>query len=345
MKVKTIPYKGSKRKLIDNILSYACEIKAKTVFDGFSGTGIVSANLRNAGFIVEANDLNYSSYVYGRVFLEGYDKEAVREHIAQMNNITPVKDWLFENYSGTVLRHVRGEAEKMVRPLGLTEENAMIIDGARNYIDSLSGIDERDRNALIFSCVLALNQVFNNPNDQKSSLKEWSKKSLKRAIFAEPTLVSGPVGKQHLGDIFDPSKDEFDFIYYDPPYTHGVLYGACYHLNDSLCLWDKPEVNHEYAVPRPDRAVFRGQPVGAFYSSKSAPEDFDRLLKTRRAKRTVLSYSNAPRNSIAIEELIRIAARYGHITVHDKDHKLCTQFNSQNKISKSLREYFIIIDA
>ena len=344
MKIKTVGYKGSKRKLLHMILDYTTEIGAKTAFDGFSGTGIVSAHLRSNGLITSANDLNYSSYIYGRVFLEGFNEEVVNRHLEVMNKITPVDGWLTKNYSGTVNRLVRGTGERSDRPLGLVGLNAMKIDAARDYIDSLVDIDDRDRNALIFSTILGLTSVFNNPTDQKSAFKNWSKASLKEVNFSSPTLVEGPVGTQHRGDIFEVQAEEVDFVYYDPPYTHGVLYGSCYHLNDSLALWDKPAVDKSYAVPRPSRAVFRGKKAGSFYSKTSAPVDFRRLLGLRTARRTVLSYSDAPRNCISIEDLTEISKEFGNVTVENVHHKICTQYNSQNKISNSLKEYFIIID-
>ena len=344
MKVKTVGYKGSKRKLLHMILDYATEVGAKTAFDGFSGTGIVSANLRTNGIITSANDLNYSSYIFGRVFLEGFDEKIVKHHIEVMNRINPTSGWLTQNYSGTVNRLVRGTGEKADRPLGLVVSNAMKIDAARDYVASLVDIEEKDKNALVFSTILGLNSVFNNPTDQKSAFKQWSKASLKEVNFSSPTLIRGPVGKQHRGDIFEIETEEVDFVYYDPPYTHGVLYGSCYHLNDSLALWDKPEVDKDYAVPRPERAVFRGKKAGSFYSKTSAPDDFRRLLGLRNAKRTVLSYSDAPRNCISIGDLTSISKEFGDVTVENVHHKICTQYNSQNKISNSLKEYFIIID-
>ncbi len=344
MKIKTVGYKGSKRKLLQMILDYATEINAKTAFDGFSGTGIVSAYLRSNSIVTSANDLNHSSYIYGRVFLEGFNESVVEHHLRAMNQINPTSGWLTDNYSGTVSRLVRGTGKMADRPLGLTVSNAMKIDAARDYVASLSDIDERDRNALIFSAILGLNSVFNNPTDQKSAFKKWSKASLKDVFFVAPTLIKGPEGTQLQGDIFDIEAEKVDFVYYDPPYTHGVLYGSCYHLNDSLALWDKPSVNQDYAIPRPERAVFRGKKPGSFYSKLSAPTDFRRLLGLHAAKRIVLSYSDAPRNCISIEDLTDISREFGKVTVENVHHKICTQYNSQNKISNSLKEYFIIID-
>ena len=43
MNIKTVSIKGSKRKLLDDILKLVQEVDGKNVLDGFSGSGIVSA--------------------------------------------------------------------------------------------------------------------------------------------------------------------------------------------------------------------------------------------------------------------------------------------------------------
>ena len=91
--IKTVPYKGSKKKLLPYVKNFADEIGANTIFDAFSGCGVVSAYLRQAGHTVFANDLNYSSYIYSRVFLEGYDLERVQDHVDAMNNLEGVSGW------------------------------------------------------------------------------------------------------------------------------------------------------------------------------------------------------------------------------------------------------------
>ena len=342
--VKTVSYKGSKRKLVSHIVELAYEVKANSVFDGFSGTGIVSAALRHAGFTVLANDLNFSSYVYGKVFLEGFDQGLVSEHVENMNKLVPKKGWLTENYSGTVNRKVRGTNSMFDRPLGLIKENAMKLDAARDYIEELSNIEQKNKNALIFSVIKACDGVFNNSNDQKSSFKDWTKKSLKDVSFVPPCLIDGPAGTQYKGDIYSIDIPEVDFIYFDPPYTHGVLYASCYHLNDSIALWDKSNLVSSYAIPRPQRAVFRGKGPGAFYGKKRVEGDFRRLLEKYRAGRVVLSYSDAPRNTISVEELQRICSDFGEVNIRTVDHRICAQNNSMKKRSEKLKEYFIIID-
>lgn len=346
MKIKTVAYKGSKRKLLENIEHYAKEINAETFFDGFSGTGIVSAHMRHNGYVVTGNDLNYSSYIYGSVFLNSFDENCVEYHLEKIRNLAPIRGWITNNYSGTKERVIRGTGGKREeRPLGFIESNAMKIDAAREYIENLVCIPLQDKNALIFSTILAADKVFNNSNDQKSSLKKWHKNSLADISFELPTKIVGPKGTQLKGNI-EKIKPIADMVYYDPPYTHGVLYPSCYHLNDSIASWQKPKLDYEYAIPRPESVCFRKnkETAGSFYSKREVEKSFRTIIGNAQCRRLVLSYSDAPRNTIGIQALISLCKDYGKVKVETKEHKICTQFNSMNKVSSDLKEFFVIID-
>jgi adenine-specific DNA methylase len=347
MKYKTVAYKGSKRKLLTDIEAIANDIGARTIFDGFSGTGIVSAHLRHKGFQVDANDISESAYIFGSVFLQGYNEDKVKSLVSEMNNLKPVQGWLTENYSGTQKRVIRGTGgEIQERPLGYTPQNAMKIDAAREYIEGLS-IQEEDKRALIFSVILGADSVFNNSNDQKSSLKNWQTKSLKEVAFQAPTLVTGFDGIQYRGNILEANVGSYDMVYLDPPYTHGVLYDSCYHLNDSIATWEKPDLDYDYALPRPKNICYRknGEKAGMFYNKSTAVDCFTEMSQKFDCKRLVLSYSDAPRNTLTIEELFDIFSKRGKCYIRTKDHKICTQPKAMNKISTNLKEYFIIIDS
>jgi adenine-specific DNA methylase len=343
MKITTIPYKGSKRKLLENIGSYCSEVSAKNVFDGFSGTGIVSAYLRTQDYVVEANDISVSSTMFGNVFLTGFNQNKVDEIIQKINNLDGYDGWLTQNYSGSKIRNIRGLNIDKERPMAFLSKNARKLDAARDYIDELN-MDEAEKNAVIFSIIIAANSVMNIANDQKSSLKSWTAKSKNDVVFKSPTNIQGPKGVQHNKDIFS-INHKYDVAYLDPPYCSGVLYPACYHLNDSICLWDKPSLDTDYALPRPQRAIFNDKKPMDFFSKKTANDVFNKLIKNfSTSKRIVLSYSDAPRNSISLNELKKICQSYGELNVVSIKHKICTQPSSLNKISDELKEYFFIID-
>ncbi len=198
----------------------------------------------------------------------------------------------------------------------------------------------------LFSAIIAMNKVFNGTNDQKSSLKEWSSSSKKDVSLEMPTLIEGTQGTVENCDIFETKNTTVDVVYLDPPYTTGVLYDACYHLNDSVVLWDKPSVDNSFALPRPDRVCFKKNQkcAGAFYMKKTVHEDFDNLLKQFDCKRIILSYSNGPRNAISFADLLLICQKHGTVTVYDQDHKICMQPKKMKKQQKNLVEYFFVID-
>tara|TARA_R100000808_G_scaffold23989_1_gene54161 strand:+ start:1179 stop:2225 length:1047 start_codon:yes stop_codon:yes gene_type:complete len=347
MNITTVPYKGSKRKLLNDILAITMQVECETFFDGFCGTGIVSAYMRSKGYKVTANDKMPSCSLFARVFVRGFDKAEVEREIEHINNIAPKRGWLSNNYSGSKARVIKGTGGKVEkRPLGFTLSNAMKIDASRDYAEAIE--DDRTRDAVIFSIILASNKVFNNHADQKSCLKAWITASQKDIVFECPTLIEGKEGKAMTGDISAVTDLKYDVVYLDPPYTHGVLYDACYHLNDSICLWDKPSLNHDYAIPRPERAVYRksknSNKPGKFYSQKTAEQEFEDLIRMFKCKRLILSYSDAPRNVLSYEQLYNVCSKFGKLTVLDKNHKICTQFKSQKKASEQLTEFFFIID-
>ena len=344
MSYKTVSFKGSKRKLLLNIEKRIKEVEAKEIFDGFSGTGIVSAHLRSQGYKVYANDKMPSCNLFASVFLNGFDIRAVAKHIEHINWLAGNAGWVTANYSGERKRMIKGIKQIESRPLGFTKSNAMKLDVAREYADLIA--NERDRNAVIFSIILAMDKVFNNTNDQKSCLKDWTPAALSDVVFEIPTLVEGPKGKVYRGDILKVRKKNYDVVYLDPPYTAGVLYDTCYHLNDSVAIWDQPALDLDYAIPRPERAAYRkkNQPAGAYYSKPRAIEDFTELLESFNYKRLILSYSDAPRNILDRGELESICKNLGTLTVDAIDHKICSQPNSLNKVSDKLKEFLFIID-
>ena len=344
MSFKTVPLKGSKRKLLLNIEKRIKEVETKNVFDGFSGSGIVSAHLRSQGYKVYASDKMASCNLFASVFLNGFDMRAVAKHVEHINWLAGSEGWITENYSGERSRMIKGIKEIESRPLGFTRSNAMKLDVARNYAELIT--NDNDRNAVIFSIILAMNKVFNNTNDQKSCLKNWTPAALSDIVFEIPTLVQGPKGKVYKGDIINVRKKNYDVVYLDPPYTAGVLYDTCYHLNDSVVMWDQPSLDTDYAIPRPERAAYRkkNQPAGAYYSKPRAVEDFTELLESFNYKRLILSYSDAPRNILDRGELESICKNLGTLTVDAIDHKICAQPNSLNKISNKLTEFLFIID-
>tara|TARA_Y100000592_G_scaffold87450_1_gene142030 strand:- start:766 stop:1821 length:1056 start_codon:yes stop_codon:yes gene_type:complete len=345
MKIKTVPYKGSKKRLLESILKISEEIEFDTFFDGFSGTGVVSAYMRSKGYTVAANDKMASCCLFGEVFLNGFDKTIVQAHLDKINKITPTEGWLTQNYSGEASRVIRGTKGKIEsRPKGFTKSNTMKIDAARDYVETLP--DSLEKNALIFSIILAANKVFNNTSDQKSCFKKWIPAALKDVVFEMPTNIEGPIGKQYNDNILNLNRPKADVVYLDPPYTTGVLYDASYHLNDSIAKWDKPDLDHSYAIPRPKSVAFRKnkQKAGTFYYKKEAKREFEQLLTSFECKRIILSYSDAPRNVLSYEELAEVCNKVGSLKILTKDHKICMQAKSLNKISEELKEFFFIID-
>ena len=57
MNIKTIRYSGSKKKILQKINDITEPLDIKNVLDGFSGSARVSANFKDKGLCVTANDI------------------------------------------------------------------------------------------------------------------------------------------------------------------------------------------------------------------------------------------------------------------------------------------------
>lgn len=102
--------------------------------------------------------------------------------------------------------------------------------------------------------------------------------------------------------------------------------------------------NYDYALPRLESVCYRsnGMTAGRFYSKKSVENDFRELSK-KFGKVQVYSYSDAPRNLIKINELVRVLEEAGEVEIVSSQHSICTQYNAQNKIQENLTEFFLIL--
>ena len=104
-------YIGGKSLMLDNIASvietYTADVLVVT--DVFSGTGVVSQNLKSRGYAVNSNDILYFSYVLNKGILEMNEpiSDGLRDIVEYLNNLsTENTDWfdiesafIYQNYS------------------------------------------------------------------------------------------------------------------------------------------------------------------------------------------------------------------------------------------------------
>jgi adenine-specific DNA-methyltransferase len=252
-KTEGIRYTGSKREIIDRILdmiqSNCSDIKS--ILDGCSGTTRVSQALKMNGYSVTSNDLSEYSSIFGCCYLLNQKPmEHYSDWIDHLNNLKGIDGWFSENYGGLITDNKKGNAiqsDGKKRPWQI--HNTQKLDAILREIPLLTK-DKVEQSVLLTSTILAMDKVDNTMGHQVSYLKKWAKRTYDEIQLSIPQLI--PDGKECFvskKSIFD-IDEYYDLVYLDPPYgtnnqktkTTRVRYRSYYHLWNTVCLNDKPEL-------------------------------------------------------------------------------------------------------
>lgn len=360
-KTEGIKYAGSKLKLLPHILRLVRKTKAKTVFDGFTGTTRVAQALSQSGYKVIASDLSAWSKVLADCYLiNPYPREHYSKIIDHLNALKGIDGWFTKHYGGDPNNGNSVGVDGLKKPW--QKHNTRRLDAIRREIDLLN-LSNIEKSVLITSLLLALDQVDSTLGHFASYLNDWSPRSYNKLRLAIPQLI--PNKRQHSfysGDIFDVMPHiQTDVAYFDPPYGSNnekmppsrVRYSAYYHLWTTICLNDRPELFGK-AKRRLDTSdsvsgsvfeEFRKDNEGNFIAVKA----IQKLLRSTHAKFIILSYSSGGRATA--DELHRSIAEIGRpIEVMEVDHKknVMAEMTWTNKWVKEAempnREFLFLIE-
>jgi adenine-specific DNA-methyltransferase len=247
---ESIKYIGSKLSLLPHILNTICDITVSTIFDGFAGTTRVSQALAKCGYTVISNDIAVWSKVLGTCYLlNTKPRESYTELIAHLNAVEPFDGWFTYNYGGYANNGVAIQSDGLKKPWQV--HNTQKLDGIRREI-ALLELDPLDTAVALTSLLLALDKVDNTMGHFTSYLSRWSKRSYDNLLLQIPAVFT--TDKQHTvwqQDIITLAPHiNADLAYLDPPYGSNndkvppsrVRYGAYYHLWQTICDYDTPEV-------------------------------------------------------------------------------------------------------
>lgn len=310
-----IKYAGSKLKLLPYILELSEKTRAKSVFDGFSGSTRVGQAFAKSGCRVVSNDISEWSKVFGNCYLKNLkNPKEYKPLIDHLNSLPPEDGWFTENYGGDVQS---GDCANAVQSDGTKKpwqrKNTRKLDAIRREIDTLN-LDEVSKSVALTSLILALDEVDSTLGHFVSYLKNWSARSFRDLELKVPQIWENKLENSVLcGDVFDTLSDiDADLAYYDPPYGSNnekmppsrVRYASYYHLWTTVCRNDRPALFGK-SLRRKDTSdkvavsvfeEFRRNGSGRFF----VVESIERLLKETPCEWILLSYSSGG-SSIAAE--------------------------------------------
>lgn len=249
-----------------------------SVLDLFSGTSRVGHALKKAGYQVHSNDLNSYAYHLANCYICG-DREkylgAAEKIISELNVLPGNPGYFTEQFCQ--------------KALFFHPKNGERVDAMREAIE-MKDVDDTLRSILLTSLMEATDRVDATCGIQMSYLKHYPRRALKDLQLRVPELLpKSPhgLGQAYCRDAGDLAGDiEVDLAYLDPPYNQHS-YRSNYHIWESLCLWDKPEV-YGKARKRMDCKTHKS----AFNHRKTFEAAFRQIIQGLRAKVILVSFSN-----------------------------------------------------
>ena len=318
IKTESIKLMGSKKTLIPHILEAVSKLPdVNMIYDGFSGSSRVSQAFAQSGYNVIANDIEPFAYHLAKCYLNGEITDRIIKYIRHFNGAFPKSaGWWSENYggsnAGTKNTSIGLDGNKKPWRFHVTQR----IDAIRPYIDEICNKGTFEHSVYLTSLMLALDKVDNTLGHHTSYLNKWSDRSYNQLDLKVPKMLDLK-GNTHLvynADVLDVlrrhwayycSEDSFmpDLAYYDPPYgsnnskmpSSRVRYNSYYHLWNTICLNDKPELfgKANRRVDTKDTLVCN--PYEDFRSGVAINEIrklLETTLNTIKIKYVLLSYSN-----------------------------------------------------
>ena len=329
LKEQIITYLGNKRKLLDFIGEQVKIILEKEglekgkIFDGFSGSGVVSRYLKQFSSELYVNDFEEYTSTINSCYLANksdIDLDKIKE-INEKLNLNKLEG------SGGVIRELyspKDDANIIEDDRAFyTNENAIIIDNIRNMI---SDIEPEYQKFFIATLLYKASVHTNTSGVFKGFYKDKNTKIGKFGGTAENALqrILGiidlpiPIFSEYECPCFIYNKDtnilvkempQVDITYFDPPYNEHP-YGSNYFM---LNLINKNEAPNKISKVSGIPTDWKKSP---YYKKKEVIESFDDLIKNTPSKWILLSYSDE--GLMTSEEIISIMGKYGDVTLEVK---------------------------
>lgn len=344
-------YYGGKNKLLDlieiGVKKTELNHGAKFV-DLFTGTTAVAQHFKKIGYTVIANDFLEFSYALAKTYIElneepkflklkkylGIDTIDKNYVIGYLNNLSPIKDFIFNNYCPD------GNGKRKY----FSNENGQKIDAIRKKIEewkNLSVISELEYYYLITALLEAINLVSNVAGTYSAYLKTWDQRAVKPMILTSPEIIpskrNNKAFKKDANQLIKEVRN-IDILYLDPPYNNRQ-YAANYFILELIAEgWfgtEKPVANGKTGM------INYEHQLSEYCYKGRADKALNDLIVNANAKYILLSYNNE--GVIADDEIKKILTQKGKVQLFKKTHKRYKSINQKEDDPQNTEErlYFV----
>ena len=349
-----ITYIGNKRRLLSLIDKgiYYCQKrinkKKLSILDGFSGSGVVSRNLKRFSSILYSNDLESYSFVVNKCYLSNkseIDIEFIKETIFSLN------------YKKLHKKFKKGIIEKLYSPKNdnnikkdervfYTNKNARIIDNIRRMIRKI------DKQEFFLAPLLSEASIHANTSGlfkgfyknketgigQFGGTAENCLNRIKREIVLPVPVFSNyecevNIYQKNINNLIS-ELPEIDVAYYDPPYNQHP-YGSNYFMLNLIVGYKEPkEMSKISGIPKEWNK--------SDYNNKKAELSLNCLIRDTKAKFILLSYNNE--GIIFHNKIVDILEKYGKIEILEQDYNTFRGSRNLRNRNKKVKEFLFILE-
>ena len=280
-------FMGNKYKLLDfieEVINQNCP-NAKSIFDVFSGTGVVGYHFMSKMRVI-ANDMLYSSYLVNIAFMakEKVDIVKIQKIIGEYNSLNV--ELLQSNYMDKTFANTYF-SELDCKKIGYVRENI-----EQRY--KKQEINDRERAILISALLLSMDKIANTVGHYDAYRKNVAfRGSLQIEMLdlsAKPHFQNKFYNKDCNKLVLEKDFPFVDVVYCDPPYN-SRNYCDTYHVLENVAKWDKPEVFGD--ARKMDRKNLKSR----YCSGSSAANAFEDLVDNLQCKCIILSYNNTEKKA------------------------------------------------
>ena len=328
-------YIGSKNKLSSFIFDIVTnvvgnDLSQKVFCDLFAGTGIVGRTFKPFVKSVIANDVEYYSYILNRNYIGNNLDFSSEELIQQLNNLTPKKGFVFQEYSqgGSAGRNY------------FNSENGMKIDAVRAQIESwknASSITDNQYFFLLASLLESADKVANTASVYGAYLKQIKVTAAKPFVLTPADFQ----GSKNSHKVFQQDSNllirdiQGDILYLDPPYN-ARQYGANYHVLNTIAKYD-------IFVPK-GKTGLRDYYKSEYCSKNKVLKTFTQLMEDAQFRYIFLSYNNE--GLMTRDEVKGVMERFGKYQLETKSYQRFKADKTENRNHKASEtiEYLHILE-